>query len=323
MNTPAGTTNDTTNDMTDGTVAVARGLSCYTAALHGYLAAEWDATAIIARSVRLAVRGNSARRELAFSHHEPALDLLPDGARLGYAAAASGADALSGLADEVARYGRAVVVVDSSRLPWSVTRGGPSAPHWLLVDGPDGRDWRVTDDFVALLPDGEQAPYRGPIGAGELAAAMTLPRWPPVHRQRIRLAFGAPVPVPAAGALWLRRHRDGRGPAILPAEQGWRIGEVAALTFLIEYVREVGAGIAGHLDDLWAAAGHHAYACRWRLGCTGAGGADRAMLEKRLAGWEALPRLLRLAVESAARGRPRFGLVVAALDGLRTASRPG
>lgn len=290
-----------------------QGLSCYTAALHGYLAAEWDASAVIARSVRLAVRPDPARPELAFSHHQPSLDVLPDGSRLRYAGCPSSADAQPEVAAELARHGRVVVVVDSARLPWSVTLGGAAAPHWLLVDGRDPRGWHVRDDFTAILPAGEQLPYQGWLNAEELTQAMTLPqRWQPVHLLRNQLAFGTPLAVPPAGALWLHRTPGRSVPQALPAGAGWLVGDAQVLPFLIEYASEAGPGIVGHLEDLWAAAGHRSFAYRWRLQHAG-DECDRAALEASLWQWEALPRLLRVAVESVARGRPRPSLIRSAL----------
>jgi hypothetical protein len=290
-----------------------QGLSCYTAALHGYLAVEWDASSVIARSVRLAVQVDPARRELAFSHHQPSLDVLPDGSRLVYTECPSSPDALPELAAELARYGRVVAVADSARLPWSVTRGGSAAPHWLLIDGRDERGWHVRDDFAALLPTGEQTPYQGWLSADELTHAMALPPcWQPTQVLRNQLAFGVPVRLGAAGALWLRREHGSWPPRILPVEEGWLVGDAQVLPFLIEYAAEAGLGIIGHLEDLWAAAGHRSFAYRWQLHQAGDEG-DRTALEAALSHWEALPRLLRVAVESVARGRPRPTLVRSAL----------
>lgn len=298
-----------------------QGLSCYTAALHGYLSVEWDATAVIARSVRLAVRVDASRRELAFSHHEPSLDLLPDGSRLRYAGAASSIDALPELTAELARHGRVVAVVDSARLHWSVTRGRQPAPHWLLIDGSDERSWHVRDDFTALLPAGEQVPYRGWLSTEELAEAMTLPqRWQPVHRLRNQFAFGAPSVLAPSGALWLHRHRSGSGrPRTLPADPRWLVGDAQVLQFLADYAAGSATAVTEHLEDLWAAAGHRSFAYRWRLE-QAREQSTREALDAALLQWEALPRLLRVAVESSTRGRPRPTLISSALDRLRQLS---
>jgi hypothetical protein len=292
-----------------------RGLSCYTAALFRYLDVEWDAAALVARSVRLAVRTDLADGRLAFSHHEPALDLLPDGSRLRYAAACGPAAALPELAGELARHGRVVIVADSARLPWSVVRGSRPAPHWLLVDGRRADGWHVVDSFAAQLPAGEQLPHCGWLSTAGLSDAMRLPpSWAPEQELRNVLAFGSPVSIPRGGALWLRRSREPAGPAA--GESGrWLCGDAGALPFLISYLTDPGAGAARHLDDIWAAAGHRSFAYRWQLAAD-PGDRDRRALGEALSRWEKLPQLLRLAVESAGRGRPRPTLVRTALEAL-------
>jgi hypothetical protein len=302
-------------------VSSGQGLSCYTANLAGYLAAEWDAGALLARSVRLAVRPDPGTGPLAFSHHAPGLDRLPDGTRLRYAAAPSPAAALPDLAAELAGFGRVLVVVDNARLPWSPARGGRPAPHWLLVDGGDGERWHVVDRFTGLLMAGEQLPHAGWLDRAQLCAAMTPPAcWAPEQRLRNSLAFGEPVPVPAGcGALWMRRHAGGTGPAAGgtgPAAGiggGWLAGTGEVLAFLADFLTERGAAAMPYLDDLWAAAGHRAFAYRWRL-ANGEG--PREALTQALARWESMPRLLRLALESAGRRRPRPTLLRAAFEEL-------
>jgi hypothetical protein len=295
------------------------GLSCYTANLLRYLAVEWDADAILARSVRLAVRIDQG--QLAFSHHAEPLDELPDGTRLRYAGAAGPAAALDGLATELRAYGRALTMVDSSGLPWSPTYGRPDpAPHWLLVV--DGREdaWHVVDCFAGLLPTGPQEPYEGWVSASVLRAAMALPAWRPEQARRNALAFGLPVDVPVippGGASWLRR-AAGRSPdepvapRRLPGQ--WLLGDAEVLPFLAGHFAADGAGAASYLDDCWAAAGHRAFAHRWRLSGEVVDQPRRQRLRGALDRWEALPRALRFAVESAQRGRPRPSLAGRAFD---------
>lgn len=287
------------------------GLSCYTANLHAYLAAEWDATALVADSVRLAVRDGGG--PLVFSHHAPPLDRLPDGSRLAYAGTDSPADARSRLAAELDARSRVLVLVDHARLPWSATYGGRSAPHWLLLDGRRGTGWHAVDTFRAVLPDGaEQRGYRGPVDT----AALTVPlEWTPAQQRRTTLAFGAPVPVPAAAHVWLRRVPDGRaGPGPAGVDR-WVTGR-AALDLIAERLTAPEARLDAHLDDLWAAAGHHCFAYGRRLAGTGDGPAKDALAAAGAA-WGRLPKLLRVAAESAARGRPRPALVRAALAEVR------
>jgi hypothetical protein len=292
-----------------------RGLSCYTANLHAYLAAEWDAGALLRRSIRLAVRADLPDGLLAFSHHEPPLDRLPDGSSLRYAGARTPRAALPALAGEVEGQGRVLVVVDAARLAWSVARGAPPAPHWLLVDGRRGDRWHAADRFSALLPAGEQRAHCGWLGEEELCDAMTLPpRWEPEQELRNALVFGSPVAVPAGGALWLRRCRDRVAPPT-GAQGRWLFGDARALPFLSAYLAAEGARAARHLDDLWAAAGHRSFAYRSLLAAC----PDRER-EHALAGalerWDDLPRVLRFALESAERGRPRAGLIRTTLETL-------
>ena len=298
-----------------------RGLSCYTASLHDYLAHEWDAGGLIGPTVRLAVRVDQRGGQLAFSHHRPSLDRLPDGSRLRYAAAPAAAEALLPLAEELDAHGRAIAVADSSRLPWSAAREGQPAPHWLLLDGRDGDRWHVTDSFTALLPTGgEQHSYHGWLGAGQLSETLALPaRWTPEQDARNTLAFGAPVTVPDGGALWLRRCHGDPSPArpegqCRPEEQ-WLTATDDVLRYLAGYLGVQGAGSEQYLDDLWAAAGHHSFAYRWRLRQRPCDDALQTALDR----WQDLPRLLRLAVLSAQRGRPRPTLVRAALNELAQA----
>lgn len=294
------------------------GLSCYTASLHEYLAREWDASTIIALTVRLAIRVDPPDGQLAFSHHEPSLDRLPDGTWLSYAAAESPAAALPEVMAALDTHGRAIVVTDSSLLPWSVLYGGPPSPHWLLLDGSGGGRWHASDPFSALLPAGQQQPYDGWLDTRQLAEAMTLPaRWAPEQEARNALAFGAAVKVPAGGACWLRRHRD--RPAAAGLAGRWLTGTNEALRFLAEYLTRPGAGLERYLDDIWAAAGHHSFAYRWRLSQRpGDEQAERA-LRLALGRWNDLPRLLRTATASAQRGRPRPTLIRAAIGELAQA----
>lgn len=289
----------------------ARGLSCFTANLHGYLAREWDADALIAASVRLAVRAGAPGAALAFSHHAPSLERLPDGSRLIYVGAGRAEDLLPAVEAELEAYHRVLVVVDSANLPWSIARGGQPAPHWLLVDDRGGAGWHVVDEFTALLPSGEQPAHTGWLSPAELRAALALPEsWAPEQADRLRLAFGTAVAVPPGRALFLRRD-DTPAPEPGQAEGCWLVGYAETLPYLSEYLAAHPVAAARYVDDLWAAAGHRAFAHRWRL-ATPAGQATPAAVSEALARWESLPRLVRLAVESAQRGRPRPTLTKAA-----------
>lgn len=298
-----------------------KGLSCYTANLVRYGVTEWDPAESFVPSVRLAVRIDESSGELVFSHHAPAVDLLPDGTRLQYSGAPSALAALPYLTRELAEYGRVLVVVDSSRLPWSPTLNGTPAPHWLLVDDHDGDSWHVVDDFTGLLPEGEQLPYTGWLATSELCRAMTLPtRWRPEQERRNTLAFGAPVPLPVArAALWLHRGQDA-GPTTVRSDERWVSGDTQVLPHLADQFIERGTCAAVYLEDLWAAAGHRAYAHRLRLKADEHSDESRA-LKAVIQCWEDLPKRLRFAVDSARRGRPRPTLLRAAFEELLLAER--
>lgn len=294
------------------------GLSCYTANLAAYLAHEWDAGAMVTASVRLAVGTEGRESPLAFSHHDPPLDALPDGTHLRYAMA-DPTTALAAITTELVRYGRALVVVDASRLPWSPAHPrGPAAPHWLLVDSRRPDRWHVVDEFTSLLPDGVQHPYRGWLTHRQLLAAMALPAWRPEHRLRNRLAFGRPVPLPrhtAGRVCWLRRANEPARPR--PWSGRWWHGDAQVLPLLIERWSTA----ARQLPDWWAAAGHRCFAYRWRLAHDHLADAERHRLAHALELWQALPRVLRFAVEAAERGRPRPTLVRRAVEELLAAER--
>jgi hypothetical protein len=287
------------------------GLSCYTTGLFAYLAGEWDAAALLSRSVGLAIRVDLPDGRLVFSHHRPALDQLPDGSWLSWSTARSPAAVLPGLTGELARHGRVIAVVDAARLPWSAA-GEPPAPHWLLVDGREGRRWHVTDGFTALLPGGTRLPWCGWLTSAQLCAVMDVrARWRPEQDVRNTMAFGEPVPVPPGTCFWLSRS-PGRPPTSA-SEGTWIRGETESLRFLRDRLPGDDAALGYHLDDLWAAAGHHGFAYRQRLAVE-PDDAQRRSLARAIARWDDLPRLLRIAVISAQRGRPRPSLVRSGLD---------
>ncbi|WP_197288385.1 AMP-binding protein [Nocardia sp. NRRL S-836] len=257
------------------------GLSCYTTNLVGYLASEFAGTeATFAESVRLAVRTDLD--ELAFSHHRYPLNRLPDGTQLSYATG----DPVQGIADELERYGRCLVVTDNAKLPWSP--GSSPAPHWVLVERRRQDRWYVRDGFAGLLADGEQHPFAGWLTTEQLVTAMRPGEWTTEQKIRNEHVFGFPLEQPP-GPLWLTREP---GPGVTPRLDGeWLRKDEEVLPFLADRITE------RNLDDLWTAAQHRAF--RHRLfGHTDAGTA-----------WEGLPKALRFAVDSARRGRPRASLV--------------
>lgn len=301
------------------------GLSCYTANLAAYFAGEFgDAGRWLAESIRLAVRTDLPDGELAFSHHAYPLYQMPDGTRLRYAAAPDADRATAGLAAELDRRGRVLVVVDNSRLPWSPATGtGQAAPHWLLVVGRDGQHWQVLDAFSGLLPPGEQRPYAGRLPADVLLGAMgPPPRWTRDQRRRNSLAFGLPVPVPR-GATWQWLYRSPAGsantgsanPGELPGT--WLTSDHDVLPFLAGQVAEGAERGSRYLDDLWSAAGHRVFKYRWLAVQPGLTEPERERFAAAEAAWDRLPVALRFAVESARRGQPRASLVATMFEHLR------
>ncbi|OXM49733.1 hypothetical protein [Amycolatopsis alba] len=291
------------------------GLSCYTANLERYLAGEFDSAAVVGRSVRLAVRATEVG--LVFSHHAPSLDHLPDGTRFEYAAVTA-ADTEDALRQEIRRYGRALVVADAARLPWSVAFGAAHAPHWLLVTGAEADHYLVEDAFEALLPQGTQQPYLGTVARSALRTAITgLPEWDAPQRVRNEMAFGARISLPGTttGSILLRRVL-GSGEERAP-ESGLIEDDSLVLPLLMNRLADEGPAAARHLPDIWAAAGHRAFAHRWRAL---AGDTETELATAEL--WGALPRWVQMAVESAARGRPRWGVARAAVDAILRADAP-
>jgi len=288
------------------------GLSCFTGCLAEYLAGTGvDAAALLADSIRLAVRIDLPGDELAFSHHRFALNRLPDGTELRYATGTI-AGATAAVSEELAAVGRVIVVVDNAKLPWSPSYGcGPSAPHWLLIADHQDVGWHVVDPFSGLLASGEQEPFTGWLPTPLLLDAMiTPPTWTPEQRRRTELAFGFPVSVPTeTGLSWLCRAAPS-GDSELPGR--WLLSYAETLPFLANYLSERLSRSVLVSDDIWAAAQHHVFRHRW-LASQGDSERQLALAEA----WSTLPQALRFAVESASRGRPRTGLLLTTLDNLR------
>jgi hypothetical protein len=285
-------------------------LSCYTANLAVYLGD--GALGRIARSVRLAVQTDLGDDLLAFSHHRTPVD---DG-RLGYKGTDDAETALEAIAAEVERAGACLVVANTGYLDWSTAGPDGQAPHLLLVDGRRGEEWHVVDRFRALLPSngGEQRPFAGWISSAALTRGLTpIVPLPPEQRLRNRLAFGFPRPLPEDGHYqWLERTEHGAADRL---EGAWLTDAGAAL----DYLGEFWAGLDRRperrrlLDDMWAAAQHHAFRYGYLLATT----EERPVLEEARRGWRDLPMALRFAVDSAQRGRHRPTLVTRTFAALR------
>lgn len=279
-------------------------LSCYTTNLLAYLTPDVpDVRRRLAQGIRLAVRVDLPPGELAFSHH-PRVDTTEDGRELAYCAAKDWPAARGALLDLLHREQRVLAVGNTRHLPWAPAHGQADAPHWLLIrDHRDGR-WLLADHFTALTPFGDQEPYLGWVDDAELATALSpLPQPPQEVALREELALGRQIPVPLAGQYrWLAwapttpAHGAAPGPGI------WTFDLEPSLARIASAFHDDSTALARYVDDLWAAARHHTY----RLAFAVADGTlhpDPAAAAA--VAWEELPKTLRFAAQSAARGRPR------------------
>ncbi|MEV0704769.1 hypothetical protein AB0I53_43560 [Saccharopolyspora sp. NPDC050389] len=273
-------------------------LSCYTANLAAYLAAdEPEVWWRLAEAVRLRVRPH-AGGGLIFSHHARI-----DRGELAYAGAAEWAECATALRDELTSRGRVLAVANTGYLPWAPGSSGGGAPHWVLVtENADGA-WHVVDEFAALLPTGEQHPQDVWLTDDELRRIMT-----PVHspseavRNRDAHALGEQVSLPPYEHYrWLTRTATPVG-----ASREWPGDTVSALDEIAENISGGTESLAAHIEDVWAAARHH----RFQLTAfVSAGLLAAEQAQPALDAWGELPRSLRFALDSARRARPRPGLV--------------
>ncbi|WP_193318066.1 MULTISPECIES: hypothetical protein [Streptomyces] len=287
-------------------------LSCYTTSLVAALAGRVpDPGLRLAHAVRLAVRTDLPDGQLAFRHHAR-IDRAADGHRLRPRSAPDWPATVAGLTAALAA-GPVIAVGNTRTLRWSPSFGGGVTSHWLVVEERSADRWRVSDDFAALLPDGEQLPFAGWLDDAELRAALTpTGPLPPEIARRDRYALGEPVDQPpATDHRWLAWEPAGP-PEPEPAPDGdWLEGTLPALAFVAGRFAEDPTALRRHADDLWAAARHH----RHRLAAlTRAGLIHREPAERAADAWAELPRALRFAIASAERGRPRPALVGRAFD---------
>ncbi|MEA5360933.1 hypothetical protein VA596_15400 [Amycolatopsis sp., V23-08] len=284
-------------------------LSCYTTNLVAYLEpGEPGVQSRLAHAVRLAVRLDGGPGDLVFSQHAR----VDAGAALGYRGAADWAAAVADLQAELTRSGRVLAVADTFHLSWSPAHEVAHSPHWLLLLGRrDGR-WLVADHFRALTPLGEQEPFLGWLDDATLERALAPHTpWPPEIANRDRYALGTAVePVHADRFRWLAP-TTGREPVTDPGP--WTRGLPEALERISAALAEDETAAARYGDDLWAASRHYTY----RLEVLAANGEICAEAAAAAAvSWGELPKVVRFAAESAARGRPRAGLLRRTFDDL-------
>jgi hypothetical protein len=250
----------------------------------------------------------------------------PAGRRAGLLAAQpdweSAGDALR---DELATAGRALVVGNTRHLSWSPAHGVADAPHWLLVRGHRPGRWLLEDHFAALTPHGEQEPFLGWVEDAELRAALTpIPSAPPEIAWRDRLALGEAVRVPPAGDYrWLSQVPSAASasgiaaPDGAPGEGDWLLDLTPTLSHVSAVLTADITAAERHADDLWAAGCHYAHR---NTVLAAEGTVDPELAAAATVAWSELPKTLRFAVQSAARGRSRQALVERAFAHLVTAT---
>ena len=302
------------------TVAKPPQLSCYTTSLVSYLAPEIpDVPRRFAEATRLAVRSDLPASELAFSHHTR-IDITADGGELAYQGAADWTTAQEGLLAELEARGRVLAVANTEHLAWAPGYGRAAAPHWILISGRHNGSWEVADHFAALTPHGEQEPFLGRLDDAGLAQALSpVKEFGPEVPRRDRMALGRATAVPPMSHYrWLVRTRGECVPAHEPRDGApddgrWLLEPVAVLSHILATLLADPVAAARYTDDMWAAARHYAHR-NAVLVSDGALDPEAAACET--TAWQELPKILRIAALSAARGRPRTGLVEEAFTDL-------
>ncbi|MEU9153621.1 hypothetical protein AB0D59_24455 [Streptomyces sp. NPDC048417] len=295
-------------------------LSCYTTSLVCYLAAEVPAVPRrFAEATRLAVRTDLPAGELAFSHHTR-IDVTADGGELAYQGAPDWRTAREGLLAELDAQGRVLAVANTEHIEWAPGYGRAAAPHWILIRGRRDGSWQVADHFAALTPHGEQEPFLGWLDDAGLARALTPVRefgTEVVRRDRMALGRATAVP-PMSHHRWLVRTGGGRPPAQepragAPDDGQWLFEPTAVLSHILAALLADPVAAARYTDDLWAAARHHSHR---NAVLVSDGLLDPEVAASETTAWQELPKILRIAALSAARGRPRTGLVEEAFTDL-------
>ncbi|SEC38636.1 hypothetical protein SAMN05216489_00600 [Streptomyces sp. 3213] len=295
-------------------------LSCYTTSLVCYLAADIPAVPRrFAEATRLAVRTDLPASELAFSHHTR-VDITGDGGELAYQGAADWRTAQNGLLAELEARGRVLAVANTKHIAWAPGYGRAAAPHWILICGRRPGSWKVADHFAALTPHGEQEPFLGWLDDAELAQALApVEEFGPEVARRDRMALGCATAVPPMSHYrWLVRAQGDPTPAPqrrdgAPDDGQWLVEPVAVLSHVLATLLAEPVAAARYTDDLWAAARHYAHR---NAVLVSDGLLDPETAAAETAAWQEIPKILRIAALSAARGRPRAGLVEEAFTDL-------
>jgi hypothetical protein len=280
------------------------GLSCYTAALVSLLQAEDAAVNEHFRAaVRLRVRTDSALPY--FSHHDR-FDMR-SGTALRYTGAAGWQPAREQLAADVDAAGTVIAVADTARLPWSPLLGRASSPHWILLSRA-AAGWSVVDPFEGLLPEGVVQGADVVMTDRELAELLhPMPDQSGYLRARDEMALGQHIPSPPSH--WYRWLTRGPVSASVPQSGHWTTDTAASLEWIADRLQAEPDLLGSWSQDLWAATRHHQAALN-------AGTELSQDIVDRLAAWGELPRAVRFTADSAARGRPRPGLLHLSLQRL-------
>jgi hypothetical protein len=279
-------------------------LSCYTTSLVTYLEGiRPDAATAFAAAVRLAVRTDLPDGRIAFSHHHR-VDRWA-GQQLGYAHAGGWDAAREEIAAEATRHGQVIAVANTAAMPWSPSYARQAVPHWLLVGLAPAGGWQVTDEFAAIMPSGEQQPFRNQLTDAELCIILRPGSFPGAHVPlRDCHALGEYVPAPKSDQYrWLGLEPLPPASHQRPDPPGlgnWQLTTAGALRWLAGRLSDDPVVLRECLDDLWAAARHHTFLADPNDELTTA--------------WAELPQAMRFAADSAARGRPRPSLVRASLN---------
>ncbi|GHC84152.1 hypothetical protein GCM10007079_25860 [Nocardiopsis terrae] len=281
-------------------------LSCYTTNLVPCLQSHIpDIAERLARSVHLRVRADGEGGLLGFSHHQR-VDRGEDGLELACKGSPSWCKAQEGLAAELTASGTVLASANTRYLPWSPHFGTADVSHWILLTDRRRDQWRVTDHFQALLPQGEQLPFTGWFDDRELQRALTpVVTQGPELVMRNRYALGGDMDVsPPHHYSWLVRQP---APVHRAAEGGWIDDPHAALSHVCDRLAEDGLALERNSLDVWSATRHHQHRIAYLARNGQLSGAEA---EAASAAWGELPRAVRFAAASAARGRPRPGVMV-------------
>lgn len=198
-------------------------LSCYTTSVAGYRAAlGLDPLVPLACQWFLELHDGEDPGSPELRHyHSPLLGEGP-GHRIELRPerAATAEEAYERIAAEVARHGAAIVMADTERLPWLVTYGKSSAPHWIVLDRLGERGaLHVVDRFEWIDEAGEQTAHEGWLDRSDIAQLGCAPALEraPRFRARERWAFGeprAPPPPPSGDAVTWRWFARAGGEAV-------------------------------------------------------------------------------------------------------------